>query len=197
MNSSIKENTRVTAKNIAQIQKLLKQGEGGILTIDLYRDECPSSGCYMYLYTKAKIDRIKGKRPVQWAITTERGTKKVEGADYQTGWENDRCYTLRPRKKGEETFPDKILAKEKIAFFLGMHSTVYQSFGYTGLNLAVYIPDVGGNREHAVREGLVHIIDKVLGVRADIADTEFDDLWEYIRKDLEDGEVMRRSLIGC
>lgn len=197
MKSTIQENTRVTTENIAQIRNLLKRGKGGILIVNLFWDESPVSGCHMYLYAKAKIGRIKGRCPIQWAITTERGTKKVEGADYQTGGENDRCYTLRPRKEGEETHPNKILAKEKIAFFLGMHGTVYQSFSYTGLNLAVYIPDVGGNRENAVREGLMHIIDNVLMIRTDIADTEFDDLWGYILQDLKDGEVMRESMGGC
>lgn len=197
MKSTIQENTRVTAENITQIQKLLKQGEGGILTINLHWEDDPALGCHMYLYTKAKIDKIKGESPTKWVVTTERGIKKVKGVDCQTGWENDRCYTFRPYQKGGETFPNKILAKEQVAFFLGMHSTVYQGFGYTGLNLAIYIPNIGGNRGYAVREGLMHIIDKVLKIRADIADSEFDDLWGYIHQDLKDGKAMRGSMGGC
>ena len=142
MKSTIQENTRVTTENIAQIETFSSEGKGGILIVNLFWDESPVSGCHMYLYAKAKIGRIKGRCPIQWAITTERGTKKVEGADYQTGGENDRCYTLRPRKEGNSS--NKILAKEKIAFFPWNAYTVYQSFSYTGLG-AVYIPDVGGN----------------------------------------------------
>ncbi len=197
MISTIKENTRVTAKNIAQIQRLLKQGEGGILTVDLFWDPNPSHGCHMYLYAQAEIEQTDGDVPAGWTISTERGSQKVGGVTCQTGRENDRWYTFRPRAEGEETFPNKILADEKIAFFLGMHSTTQKGFSFADPNLAIYIPNVGGNREHAVREGLIHIIDNVLKIRADITDSEFDELWQYISQDLKDGKVMRASVIGC
>ncbi|MDQ5912189.1 MAG: hypothetical protein QG568_404 [Patescibacteria group bacterium] len=197
MNSTIQENTSVTSENIILIQRLLKQGEGGILTVDLFWESDPSHGCHMYLYNRAEIEQVDGNGPARWTISTERGTKKVEGADYQTGWEHDRWYTFRPRRIGEETFPNKILADEKIAFFLGMHSTTQKGFGFTDHNLAIYIPNVGGNREHAVRQGLMHIIDEVLKMRADIADSEFDELWRYISQDLKDGKAVLASLIGC
>lgn len=197
MNSTIQENTRVTSKNIAQIQRLLKQGEGGILTVDLFWDPDPSHGCHMYLYAQAEIDKLDSGGLAGWTISTERGSKKVGGATYPTGWENDRWYTFRPRRIGEETFPNKILAKEKIAFFLGMHSTTQKGFSFTDPNLAIYIPNIGGNCEDAVRQGLMHTIDEVLKMRTDITDSEFDELWRYISQDLKDGKAMRGSLMGC
>jgi hypothetical protein len=183
VSSTIQENTKVTSRNITQIQKLLAEGKGGILTVDPNWINHPSQGCVMYLYAQAQINGSDAKG---WTITTKRGTKKVEGENYQTGWENDREYFFRRRAQDEETFPNMIIGN--VAFFLGMHSTVSKGFGYNNLYLAIYIPKDGGSRHDAVCDGLMHVIDVILQMRTSANEQKFTDLWHYISQDLEDGK---------
>ena len=192
MESTIKSNTKVTADNIREIQQLLAEGQGGILTVRNDRVCTPTSGCVMYLYTQAEIEKSTDGA---WLIITKRGRELFSGVELLTKWENDREYTFRPVRNNEESKP---ITVGGMAFFVGMHSTVCAGFSLEDDNLAIYIP--GGvdveNRERAVCWGLSHAIDISLRIRHLVSDDEAFDLWQYVRQDLKDSKALRASLIG-
>lgn len=125
----------VKKDNLQEVVRMLSADRGYLL---ISGPDFPTKGVVdfgqIHLYHEAKI-QFKGNSAV---VTTHRGTKKVEGEDYQTGWEESRLYTVRHRD-GDDDFGEACFRK-KYSFFLSMHSTVSQGFYYDRSYKSIFVP---------------------------------------------------------
>ncbi len=188
-NSEKKPNERVTRENVGEIKGRLERGEGGILVLRHDGPGVPAGGCMIYLYAKAVLDCFADG---SWSITRPMSPEERASAS-STDHKDDRTYLFRYPTGSEEYVPKKIGG---MMFRIHAHSTSSMGFEFEGKSLAIYIPHGDGNREDAVHLSLLHAIDIVLDIRGSVSDSDFDDLWRYVRQDLKDGEEMRSSLIG-
>jgi hypothetical protein len=103
----------LTPDNIEEIARELESGNGVILMADPEYYGSPSdlmSGRFrMHLFDRPIIDAKN-----DW-IKVHRGSKKVRGEDWQTGWEQDREYSLRKKDRLiEKNGGDKSADREEL-----------------------------------------------------------------------------------
>jgi hypothetical protein len=192
----------VTGINKTMIAERLARGEGSILIGK------PGSHSFRNSVVDAFIDLFDHPTiNARGYLDNERGSKKVGGEDWQTGWENDRAYNLRriPKPTGDpatdvaRTFFEGLDVGGHYEFKIGFQPVGEQTFLAPG-ETTLFVP-----RGRSRRPALVHLLTAFTGrinacPRAEktsdfrFTDSHVQEIVRYAMADLRTGKVFKRNV---
>jgi hypothetical protein len=190
----------ITQENLKEIAKNLADKEGHILIVE------PGPESWDNNIIDAQLSFFNHPFLNKDWLSVKRGHKKIHGEDWQTNWEGDRDYILRPRRKSTgDPLHDPCcdlfegLAIGSYEFKIGFQGVVGRSvFGENGISL--YVPK-STPLKFAFCYGLSHIVKKInahnkaeKNERFFIGETDIGRMAEYAAEDLINGRVFRKNV---
>lgn len=185
----------VTKENFKETAHKLK-GVGGIIII--CRGDGWTGNLCMELFARATIC------PNSMTVNSNHGSKVINGEKWQTGWENDRSYSLRqkPKPSGDSIldsardFFQCLKIGDNLQFFISPQCI--SSMGCDPeQSLVVYIP-----KGVSPKNGLSYILEQMTGLfnetKAEkvgfrLTPEHTEQMLSYILKDLDTGEVLKHN----
>ena len=190
---------RLDGQNYKAIKRALRSDEGRILIgrpgYRSFREMVFDATILLYDHPRIEKDS-RG-----FALSTNRGSKIVEGQSWQTGWENDREYILRQLTPapdaataiGRSMF-ESLPCGENWEFRISFPDAVY--FGLDLENSAIlYIPRTS-DIEPALRFALCYMVERINTSAKEnaIAPARVEEMIVYAVNDLRTGEVFGRNV---
>jgi hypothetical protein len=178
----------VRTRNLAEIARELKAKRGYIIMAgpgyQSLDDMVVDGVIHLYHQATLNIDT-----PGHETLSCERRFEIRDGQEWQTGWERDREYIIRQKRK-DELFAFLPLSKG-YTFQIRMQSTVGQGFYYKGSHRAVFVPHKDGDMRKALLFAIVHVSNIIK--EKPISENDVIQMLKYAKKDLVDGNILQKN----
>ncbi|MEK7514266.1 MAG: hypothetical protein AAB587_00365 [Patescibacteria group bacterium] len=194
-NKAISDFIVVTKESLNAVRRDMFWKKGRILIAERGYNQADA---HLYLYDRPVIGKD--------SISTYRGEKTINGVSWQTNWENDRWYTLRPvpelsadslTNSCRELFEG--LAVGRYEFSIGFHSTVYRGL-FADKGVTLYIPKKNSLRL-AFQCGLKHVINLISKdykkkdrITALLGEISVENIVDYMLNDLSNSNVFNKNV---
>jgi hypothetical protein len=198
----VKKNNRV------KIGKKLRRLEGVILIAE------PGSQSYQENVRDIEISLFDRPKFHRGSLSVYRGSEKINGEDWQTGYENDRAYRLSPIppssndptwQLARELF-DRMGVNRHYSFKIDFQSVVGRGIEAKEPGLTIYVPrdPEKANLRAAFHHSLKYLVEKLnrsivkasqKDVKSSIvSDADIDRIVGYVMEDLRTGSVLKKNI---
>lgn len=181
-------------ENLKDAAEELAHGRGRILVAEKLQYRCVKEvrDVTLILFAKPLID------PDKLWLHTNRGSVKINGVDWQTGWENDRQYIFRPIPEPSEDPLVNDCSNLSDRLVTGPYEFSIGFQPYIGMNILfqnsvfLFIPN---NRDlrPAFMHGLTHFLKQMKGDRQLLTEAA-ERAADYAMDDLKTGKVFRKNV---